>query len=298
MKKWIKWLIVLGVLLFVVLPLTLLIVAWIFIDPIGQKLIEVGGTQALGVKTQVGNFHCSILGGSVAIRNMTIDNPSGFDPAQKTFSMGTVSTGVSLGSLSSDTIEISELVIEHLKLHIESNEKTTNVQAIMANVNAGGSSAAPAADPAKPAAASAGPEKKFKVALIRLKNIGMDVHATWPADYKASFTIPPFEMHDIWKKDGSGYTSGELITEILNRTTKAGLEVGGKGLQDQIKARLMAELDKAGDKIKNAVQAEVNKATKDLTKDAQKALTDGAKDATKDAGKDLKNDLKKALPFK
>lgn len=312
-KKWVRWLLALGVFLFVVVPVTLLLIAWIFIDPIGKKLIETGGSSALGVKTEVGNFHCSLLNGSVAIRAMTVDNPTGFDPAKKTLDLGEVATGLSIGSLTSDTVEIQEMTIDGLKLYLEANEKTTNVETLLKNVQGegGGSRLSGEPAPAGETPAATGPEKRFKIAKIRLANIGMELKTTWPVESKNSFVIPAFEMTDLWHKSGQGYTAGELLVEILNRTTKAGLDVGGKDLQAAIKERLLAEVNKAGAKLQREAETAVQQAADDLKKDAANTLQNNLENALSgdnknpavgsdtETEKNLKNDLNKLKkPFK
>ncbi|MGH7145718.1 MAG: hypothetical protein ACREJ2_16535 [Planctomycetota bacterium] len=319
MKKWIVGLIVAAVALLIVIPVGLLLIAWIFIDPIGKALIETGGSRELGVKTEVGAFHCSILSGSVAIHDMTVADPAGFDPTKPTLSMGQAATGVSLSSLDSNTLDIQELDLENLRVYLEANDKTTNVQTILTHLDQGdhgagasGGSSGATGTPAPAAPAAPAPEKRFKIALIRLKNIGMDIHATWPVEYKTSFTIPPFEMHDLWRQDGSGYTASELLVEILNRATKAGLDVGGKDLQGVIKQRLLAALDANEKQLQTRVQAAAQQAGQELKQDATQSVknavqdathggnpADAAKQAAHNAGTDLKQDLGKLKnPFK
>lgn len=118
----------------VILILLLILFVGILITLFGDRAlksgIEKGGTYALKVPVNLEDVKLSILGGSLALDNLEIDNPEGYQHPQF-LKMGHAYTELNTGSLLSDTIEIEKIQLDEIELVIEQKGLTNNLQQIL-----------------------------------------------------------------------------------------------------------------------------------------------------------------------
>ncbi|HHT9136140.1 MAG TPA: AsmA family protein [Candidatus Wunengus sp. YC60] len=88
---------------------------------IAKNIIEGKLNKRLGVQATIGNLNLSLLKGSVTLREITINNPSGFD-SDPCLSIQKVYVDVSLFSLLSKKIQIELIDIQHFILRIQRNK--------------------------------------------------------------------------------------------------------------------------------------------------------------------------------
>src|SRR3989304_1594459 len=82
------------------------------------NIVEGKLNKQLGVQATIGNLNLSLLKGSVTLREITINNPSGFDP-EPLLSIQKVYADVSLFSLLGKKIQIELIDIQHFILRIQ-----------------------------------------------------------------------------------------------------------------------------------------------------------------------------------
>ena len=122
--------IILGVVAVLILAV---VVVWLLIDSIAKAGIEYGGTYALGVETRVDDVDVSLLGGTMRIEQLRIDNPEGYE-APKLMTSGTWDLGLKGSSLFTDTIVFDRFELNGLDLYIEQNDTTNNISEVIANI--------------------------------------------------------------------------------------------------------------------------------------------------------------------
>ncbi len=122
------------------IALTLLLIIIIIIggtvlyaDHLTKIAVETAGSQALGVPTTLDNASLSLIGGSVALENLNVANPTGYQTSHL-IKMGNCSTKVKLSTLLEDTIEVEIIKLENLTLTIEQKGLKSNLNEVLANI--------------------------------------------------------------------------------------------------------------------------------------------------------------------
>ena len=83
-----------------------LVVAFHFFGGRAMKIgVEVGATQALKVPVAVEQVNLSLLAGKAGVKNLVIDNPSGYQN-EKMLEVGQAKVDLSVGSVLSETVRI------------------------------------------------------------------------------------------------------------------------------------------------------------------------------------------------
>jgi len=129
MFKKLKW-IALAVLLIIIIIIGGTIV---YADHLVKIAVETAGSQALGVPTTLDNANISFFAGSVALENLNVANPTGYQTSHL-IKMGNCSTKVKLGSLLKDTIEVEIIKLENLVLTIEQKGLQSNLNEVLKNI--------------------------------------------------------------------------------------------------------------------------------------------------------------------
>ena len=106
---------------------------WFYIDTVVGTAIEEGGTYALGVDTRVGFVRLSLLGGSLRISSLGVDNPPGFD-SDKFVSVGSARLDVDIGTLREPTVVVPLVAIDDVFVALEGKGSTSNVSTILRNL--------------------------------------------------------------------------------------------------------------------------------------------------------------------
>ncbi|KPK76437.1 MAG: hypothetical protein AMJ79_06680 [Phycisphaerae bacterium SM23_30] len=125
----IKWLIIVLLLIVVVIIGGVLVYA----DRLTKLAVETAGTQALGVPTTLEKANLSILGGSVSLEGLRVDNPPGYQ-TEHLLNMGNGTTSVNLGSLRTDTVRVKIIRLENIALTIEQKGLESNLGEVLKNI--------------------------------------------------------------------------------------------------------------------------------------------------------------------
>lgn len=124
-KAWQKILIII-----VIVIIGIGIAVHLFADMAVKMGIESQGTKALTVGVKVGGVHLSILGGSLELNKLAVDNPPGYQ-FKKLLELDNAFTSVNIGSLMSDIVDIKELKLNGANVVIEQKGINNNMQDIM-----------------------------------------------------------------------------------------------------------------------------------------------------------------------
>mgnify|MGYP003577027314 CR=1 FL=1 len=162
MKKLVK--LVLGlVLVLVVLVAVGAVVVFRSVDTIAERVIERGGTYALGAETTVASADVGIMDGTFAMTGLNVANPEGGYTSPYFMNLPSAGVAVSLRSLLEDTVELPELTIGAVDMYIDGTGGTPNYKRILENIKKLESSS----DKSPDSEASA---KKFVVNRLTIKS--------------------------------------------------------------------------------------------------------------------------------
>jgi len=126
----IKWA-VLTILLLVVL---LLVAVFVYADQATKVVVEKAGTQALGVRTTLEKADLSFLGGAVKLTGLSVGNPEGYQ-TDHLLTVGDCGTAVDLGTVLSDTINVSTVEINKLVLTVEQKGLKSNLGEVLERIS-------------------------------------------------------------------------------------------------------------------------------------------------------------------
>ena len=202
MRKWILRVL----LLILVLVIGAGVLAVVFIDDLAKAGIERGGTYAMGVETRVETVGVNLLGGDVAIRNLHVGNPDGFE-SPYLLEIGSFDMGANLPSALSSTFELESFVLDGLDLHIEQRLLSSNIGKVLSNLRRR----------ARKRDDDEGPGKRVYIKKLVIRNVSATVYfrGIEGAEQTVSVEIPAIELNDITTDGATNVIMGELFNMLL-----------------------------------------------------------------------------------
>ena len=231
-RRFVLGLVVLGFVGFMVLYFAL--------NTIVSSEIESAATDALGVETTVGSVRIGILKGRSSITDLRIDNPEGYEGRFLTLDEGIL--GVNIRSVFSDRIEVKEITLESIHLHLVERVGGSNLGTILEHANGDSSKKDSAGSDPSPASDSASePEpQKFVIDLVSVKDveITMAIEPVTSERQPTKLTIDQIVVRDIGRKE-NGVTLDELTSIIL----KAIVASAAKSAPGEIPSLLLTTME-------------------------------------------------------
>ncbi len=269
------------------------------IDSGVETAVEEGGSHALKVPVTLDEADVSLTGGRASLKGFAVANPEGFG-TEKAISLGEITTEIKLSSLTSEVIEVPEIVIRKPKIAIKTRKLGlggTNLTQLLKNLNETVEEySSPGEEPAgKPEEEPAGEPQHYKVGRILISGATISVSDTM---FKGELplTLPDIEV--------PGLSTEMTMTQIIKKCLRAMVDSAKK--QDGRIAKLVAKADL--DALKGKVRSKVEdlkksgkSAVEDLKKTGKGALEDLKKggesgktpgDVVKGAGEDVKKTIK------
>jgi hypothetical protein len=222
--------------------LVLLVGAVLFyLGPLLARAIERGAGSALGVETSVDSVRPGLLSGRLELSGLRVANPTGFaSPDFLRLREGRVA--VDFASLRADTVEIPELALEGIELHLERKVGAgTNYGAILDHLRS-----LETAEASKPAEASAGdeaPGKKFVIRELRIQDVAARLRLAPELGRltELDVEVPEIRLQNV----GSGAEGGVRLEELcglivralLDAVVRKGGDLGAMGRDLQLRLR-------------------------------------------------------------
>lgn len=202
----------------VILVVILVIALYLTIDSIAKAGIEKGGTYALGVNTKADSVGVSLLGGSLGVGGLTIDNPKGYK-GPLLLKSGRLDVDVNTGTLFSQVIEIPRIEMDDLELSIEPRAGGNNVSDVIQHIESLGSKGKTEGG------------RRVKIGTILLKNVTAKVQLLAGGGDASTITvnIPELELKNVTE----GNQNGILVSDVMARVFPAivaGILEKGKGI--------------------------------------------------------------------
>lgn len=275
MKK-LKW-IVLGLAVLVVVAL---LGVWMNLNRIVRSTVQTQSTRSLGVSTTLGGASVSLFGGNVALDDLQIASPEGFQ-APRMFTLDGIHVDTSLGQFTKDPVHIQSIHIDKPHLVLEQSGGKLNLQALMDQMPQ-----APDEKPTEPAG------EPIKVIINSLKMTGADVTIRPGIPGLAeqvTVTIPPIELANIGT--GEGAQNGVAIKEVVMQlgTAMAAKAAESEQLPPEVRRLLSLNVGQVAPQL----TAEFNKQVGQISATVQQAAQDILKDPAKaqDAAKQVQQQI-------
>jgi len=278
--------IVVGVVIVLVLAL---IVVWLMIDSIAKAGIEHGGTYALRTKTRVDDVDVSLLGGRLAVDDLTIDNPEGYTD-EKLVETTHGEVDVKTRSLFTNTVVIPRIAFNGVTINVEAKEKTNNVSEVIENVKR------LMKDEGEPSG------RKLKIDTIVFTDVKGHVRLRGRTE-PLLVAVDRIEFKDITSGDAKGVVTSELIRRLFPALIASVIQKGGAGLGalgGTLKDDVAGFAGEMGEGAINMVKQvpgigmEIGVKALDAMKKAGKGAVGAAKDIGEGAKKAADDALKKA----
>jgi uncharacterized protein involved in outer membrane biogenesis len=208
-----------GILLGIAIALTL---AWFSLDRMVQFGIEQNVTTALGVPTRIDKLRLSLSEGKIAIENLTVENPDGFNTPYL-LKVNSLVVQMKLISLISDTVEIQRVELDGLDVNVEQKFANSNILAVGAKLQKQRDEQGKQGDRG---------EKKVKADYVLIKNVSANVKLSGLGQLFNASTVqvPTIELKDVGTDNVQGLLLSDFMRKLVVETFAA--------VANQVKASL------------------------------------------------------------
>jgi hypothetical protein len=263
------------------------------LDDLIQEAVQTYGSEITQAKVSLAEVDIDLTSGRGSLRGLSIGNPAGFD-TPSAFELGAISITIDTGTVTDDTIVITEIVIEAPVITYELGANGSNIDAIQRNVEAymarfgGGGTATDDDD---------GEGPKLIIDDLYIRGGEIKVSAGFLAGKTLGTALPDIHLEDIGRSDGGASPAEiaeQIISAITDGTTSA---ISGLGLEQMMGdagemiegiaegAGELLESVTGGDGVGLAgVTAGAGEAVEGMVEDAGEALEGIAEGATKALG--------------
>ena len=173
------------------------------LDGLVKDVIEQVGSEATGTAVKVGGVELSLTDGAGSITGLSIANPAGYSP-NSLFTMESIGVDIDPATLADDVIVIESIVIDGARVLAEQAGSSTNIQALMDGMSAGG-------DGADSGDASGASGPMLAVQKIRFTNGNLNLKSDVFGE--RTLTLADFTLNNLGSAD-EGLTPDELGSEI------------------------------------------------------------------------------------
>ncbi len=202
---------------FILLIVVVIVAVWFSIDGIIRSEIQSRATAALGTKTTLTDAHLSILGGSITLHGLTVDNLKGY-PDAHLLTMQSCGTTVSLHSLLTKTVVIKLITINGLHISMDQNGLSNNIITEINHLN-NQQSAAGSGSPTK---GSGG--KALAISKVLLLNTVVRLNTALIPGQKGVpivITLPRMVLNEPTNPNGRPLRLAGLMEQILLEIAKS-----------------------------------------------------------------------------
>ena len=232
-----------------VLVAGVLVVLW-SLDSIVKGAIERYGSAATKVAVHADSVALSLLGGSAAISDLTVANPSGFSSAN-VFRLSKIQLLLELGTIRSNPFIIDEIAIVGPEVQFELDQNgESNVDVIRRNLAqfraaSGGPRASPGGSQATPAPKEPADAQRFVIKKLSIQAAQLVIDTSALGGERRVVKLPDTEETNIGARSG-GATGSEVaaaVARVLARDVAA--TVAAAQVERALEKRVGGEAGKA-----------------------------------------------------
>jgi hypothetical protein len=229
----------------------------LFADRAVKAGIETAATETLNVTVTVSNVDLTIMAGKLALQNLLISNPPGYQH-DKLLELKNAEIEIDVKSLLSDVVNIREIKLDGVNVVLEQRDiSSNNLQDVITSIRS---------------ASKEGESKKLRVDNLEMSNIivRMKLPSVPAQDDTITLELSPIRMTDLGRDNKLDLAdlSGEIVLAIANRLVEQGVGV----LPKDIITTLTPSLDKTIDISTRIIES---------TEDIGKEITEGIKSLLK-----------------
>jgi len=234
MKKFLKsWHIIL--LVIVILFVTAVIIIDLFADRAVKIGIETAATKTLNVAVIIDNVELSIMGGSLALQNLIIKNPPGYQH-DKLLELRNAKIEVNMKSLLNDVVNIREIKLDGMEVTLEQRGVSgNNLQDVIKSI------------PSKDKQASEPSGKKLHIDNLEISDVTVRAKLL-PVPGRAdtiTLKLSPIKMRDLGRDRNLDMAalSGQILLAVAEGVAEQGVGVLPKNIVDTMKSTLDKTID-------------------------------------------------------
>lgn len=258
MKRWL----LIGGGVVATLVVVVVVVAVFVVSNLGSLIkagVEEVGPRVTQTTVRLDDVDISARSGSGTLRGLTVGNPAGFE-TPSIFALGEVSVSIDVGTITSDTIVIREIVIAAPAVTYEIGADGSNIDALRRNVEqALGGGAADASQ-----GGGAKSERKLVVESLTMRDGQISVSATGLGGRTLTVPLPEIHLADLGK-DTNGAEPAVIIDQVVRAVLQhvgpavAGLDIEGvlgkaakevEGASGELEGALKDTVEGAGERLK------------------------------------------------
>ena len=180
----------------------------IFINPIVENTVNVGGPMLLGVPVKIEKAQISLLNGEIRLKQLSIGNPENYSTDKALFSVDNVHLGIDTKSLFTDVITIRKIQIDHPQISYEVKNGKSNFDVLTENLGEANKKKKDKKD-------KDAPDKKIIIEELDLNTIRVSYTSPITLGKTIPIPIPSIKLRDIGKSSG-GASPAEVIIEIIS----------------------------------------------------------------------------------
>jgi hypothetical protein len=199
--------------------------------------IETAGTKALNVGVTVENASFSLLRGRLTLKNLTIQNPAGYD-TPKLFEVDRMEIEADLPSFLGKTVHIKKIYLDAAGLTVEQKGLSNNLQEVLDHV---ANSKPKTTEPKQPSQG-----KEVLVDDLDITNTKVQVKLL-PIPGRAedlSINLSPIQIRNL--SSDKPITTAELVVQVLGAIADGLAKQGGGMLPSEILGPLQSVLGPDG----------------------------------------------------
>ena len=242
----------------------------LFADYAVRVGIETAATKTLNVGVSVSNVDLSIMGGKLALQNLLINNPPGYQH-DKLLELKNAEIEIDVKSLLSDVVKIREIKLDGVNVVLEQRGISgNNLQDVIAAIHSG----------SKDDQTSG---KKLHIDNLEMSNVTVQMKLL-PIPGKVdtvTLNLSPIRMTNLGgdNKLDTAALSGKILLAIAHGVAKQGVGVLPKEIVDPITSALGKTIDLSKGIIegRKGIGEEIIKSTEDIGK----GITEGLKSLLK-----------------
>ncbi len=203
-----------------------------YINSIAKSVIESGGRAALGVDTKLDGINIGILGGTVSLSGLEIENPVDYK-TDHFMTLGGASTGITWSSLRGDQVEVPHLTLSGLHMNLEKRKGKANYKVLLDNLAefTGGKEGEEKPKDDKPG-------KRFVIRELTIEDVTVTVELLPIGGelVRRPVTIDKIELKDVGTDSDKGALASEVVgtvvVAVLKAVVKTGVDVPVEILED------------------------------------------------------------------
>ncbi len=261
-----------------ILVIIAVVAAFFFVDTIAKNSIEKYGSEAVTTRVVVGEVHSDIFEQQVAVRNISVANPTGF--AGEALTIGNVAVDVAQVG---DTVVISSITFDGIVVNVTQSARGINLLALKDAVSAQAAKHSDHDDHKHKEHDDHDEHDDMRIKVGSFSITGSIINVDTDL-IKEQIALPDITLRNIGGDAGmmmsefAPYIIGYLTDEVQELLSTQGIDILGDKLEQTLVKRI-------GDKLGIDVNT-----TDDITNSLENSLGD-AKEGLQEKTEELKNQL-------